>query len=178
MRLLHPSASLITLANAAAGIETENGNGAPRSISLPTPSTIPSATTSPTPSANSLPPTPSSPPTNMINDGDDDGDNITTACNTTTNLLRNGDFALADDASPWTMTGTLALLPGEWPSYGIDSVPSTSSSSSSSSSPIDNDDDDDDGTANAFYANVGAPSRREVTLAQDFDDDDAEGEQG
>ncbi|KAL0260358.1 hypothetical protein SLS55_004044 [Diplodia seriata] len=160
MRLLHPFASLIMLANAAAGIETENGNGAPMSSSLPTPS------------ANSLLPTPSS-PTNMINDGDDDNNITTTTCLTpsaasnTTNLLRNGDFALAlaDGSSPWTITGTLALLPGKWPSYGIDSVPSTSSSS-----PRSPNDDNDDGTANAFYANVGAPSRREITLAQDFDD--------
>ncbi|OJD35272.1 uncharacterized protein BKCO1_1800018 [Diplodia corticola] len=169
MRLLHPFTGLLALADAL-GIEPERNNqpstispdrsrntpyGTPPAISPLYPLT-PSATHSASSTQSLLPtPSPSSSP------------NTTTACThpsaTNTNLLTNGAFALADGAG-WTITGNFSFLPGKWPSYGIDSVPSTSSSSFDA-----NNDDGDDGTANAFYANVRAPERRQVTLAQDFE---------
>ncbi|KAK0650180.1 hypothetical protein DIS24_g7100 [Lasiodiplodia hormozganensis] len=140
--------------------------------------------------------TPSSPTplsiTNMTiynndKDNDDDGSKtIDTLCTNpqakSTNLLTNGNFSLPGLA-PWTVTGNLTQLPGNLPSWGIDSVPNSASSLAFLyPSSFDHPDSNDVGasaagdTTNAFYANVRRPRRREVTLSQEFTVADGHGE--
>lgn len=187
MRLFHPFAALLALANAA-GIETKRDihhfptasvaqdkryntpvNTPPVTPSIISPATFSagasSSASASTSASSSSTASSASSTTNTANDDDKTNPTCTTPSASGTNLLSNGDFSLADGSS-WTITGNLTFLPGNWPSYGIDSVPSTSTSSSSSSGLSG---DDEDGTANAFYANVRAPKRREVTLAQGFE---------
>lgn len=144
-----------------------------------------SASSSSTASSASIA-TPSSPTplsiTNMTVNNDKDNDDgsktIDTLCTNpsakSTNLLTNGNFSLPG-LSPWTVTGNLTQLPGNLPSWGIDSVPNSASSLAFLyPSSFDHPDSNDVGasaagdTTNAFYANVRRPRRREVTLSQEF----------